>query len=126
MLRGHHHVGPADATHVPQPGQEALVVNLAGHGSGNEPDLNPPLTQAPAKVVVLVPVGHEPLIEAPEAQEQPTTDGGVPEGPVIESQPVPRRREAPQAVLIVAAIMRRGTMPGQGGNVCDLGRHACF
>jgi len=22
--------------------------------------------------------------------------------------------------------MRRGTMPGQGGNVCDLGRHACF
>ena len=37
-----------------------------------------------------------------------------------------RRRDArrPQAVLIVATIMRRGAMPGQGGNVCDLGRLA--
>ena len=30
----------------------------------------------------------------------------------------------PQVVLIVAAIMRRGAIPGQGGNVCDLGRAA--
>ncbi len=33
-----------------------------------------------------------------------------------------RCRRRPQAVLIVTMIMRRGALPGQGGNVCDLGR----
>jgi len=35
-----------------------------------------------------------------------------------------RARWWPQALLIVATIMRRGTMRGQGANVCDLGRAA--
>jgi len=37
-----------------------------------------------------------------------------------------RARWWPQALLIVATIMRRGTMRGQGANVCDLGRDALF
>ena len=34
----------------------------------------------------------------------------------------PPTTRRPQAVLIVAMIMRRGAIAGQGGNVCDLGR----
>src|SRR6266481_6012133 len=94
MLPGQRHVGPADATQVPQPGREALVVDLAGHGPGCETDIDSLLAQPPAQVVVLVPVVYERLVEAAQTQEQRTTDGGVPEGPVVESHPVTRRREA--------------------------------